>query len=190
MRLKKEVNKLFKQCVKPTMRNEEEDMLLKRIVSAIICILLSISIYTGIPNKAYADDSFGNLVIDLNQPDTRAVNTTFDLDFSESENWRLDFDNDGSLLGLLGNHRAVRITFNSAKTPEGELVSSAVVTVYLQIKDANGTYQMCSPRASLVLNGGIEFALENSDEVHEYRLNISCSKDLIGNFTVKSLRAI
>ena len=151
--------------------------------------MLSVSIYTGVPNKAFADDAFGNVRIDLNQPETRAINSTFDLDFGEYQNWRVDFDNDGSILGLLGNHRSVRITFNSAKTPEGAAVSSAVATVYLQIKDDNGVYQTCSPRTSLLLNGGVVFSLDNSDEVHEYRLNISCREDLLGNFTVKSIRA-
>lgn len=111
----------------------------------------------------------------------RSIDTTFDLDFAESTNWTIDFDNEAGWFHF--NHKYVDVFYESY----ANAVSVPSVTVKLQ-ELVDGSYETVETKYLSSVGNTTTFELPNGGTLTSYRLRFSNTTEAICTFSVMSYR--
>lgn len=150
-------------------------MKLKKVFAIIVtvCTLVT-SVFANEPALALDEQS-----VKLNT--TKSIDSTFDLDFGESSNWYIDFDNEAGLFRF--NHKYVDVYYDGFANSDSSTTRPAV-TVRLK-KEVDGVYEDVETKTAYPGNT-YTFTLPNGGTLTNYRLYFTCKKDTVCTFNVTS----
>lgn len=141
-------------------------------------LALSLVLPTSAANINLLDAT--DIVESENAVETRSIDTTFDLDFSSSSGWTIDFDNEGGWFHF--NHTNVDVFYESYVNAD----FAPTVTIKLQ-KLENGIYNTVETKYCSV-GRTVSFAFPDGGTLTDYRLHFSASSKATCTFSVESYR--
>lgn len=142
------------------------------LFALLLCLLINTNSATAAESDSISEVSKSNI--------TRSVDTSFDLDFSESSTWTFKFDNEAGWFHF--NHTHVDVYY------DGYTEASYAPSVTLKLQElVDGTYETVET-TTITLGKTKTFELPNGGKLTDYRLSFSANSKATCTFSVTSYK--